>query len=294
MMTRLQKKCLIATAGTHLLLIVALLCSGFIKSKPKTDDVPLLDVIPENVVEAAINSGVKNPVKPPPEPVKPPEPQVEQLPQPEPPKPQPPAEKTPEPEPPKPDNTPDPDVKVIVKPPPKPKKHTPDVDLKVIVKNPSKPKVKDTTDTTAQDEAREAAREQKRIRDAKLKAIANATSSISKNFSSATDVSMPEGEGTVSFASYASVVKSIYEAKWQAPDDASNDEAVTKVSVTIARDGHVVESHVVNPSGDSKVDASVRRTLERVKFIRAFPDGAKESEKTFIINFNLQAKRSFG
>lgn len=290
MMTRLQKKCLIATAGTHLLLVVALLCSGFIKSKPKADDVPLLDVIPENVVENAINSGVKNPAKPPPEPVKPPEPQVEQLPQPEPPKPQPPAEKTPEPEPPKLEKTPDPEVKVVVKPPPKPK-HTPVVDLTVKVKNSTKPKVKDTT---AQDEAREAAREQKRIRDAKLTAIATATSSISKNFSSATDVSMPDDNGPVSFASYASVVKSIYEAKWQAPDDASNDEAVTKVSVTIARDGHVVESHVVNPSGDSKVDASVRRTLERVKFIRAFPDGAKESEKTFIINFNLQAKRSFG
>lgn len=293
-MNRLQKKCLIATAGTHLLLIVALLCSGFITSKPKTDNVPLLDVIPENVVEAAINSGVRNPVKPPPEAIKPPESQIEKPPMPEPPKPEPkpePApEKTPEPELPKPDKSNEPDVKVVVKPQPKPKPHTPVVDLTVKIKNPTKPTVKDTR---AEDEAREA-REQQRVRDARLRAIRSATSSISKNFSSATDVSMPEGEGTVSFASYASVVKSIYEAKWQAPDDAANDQAVTKVSVTIARDGRVVESHVVSPSGDSKVDASVRRTLNNVKFIREFPEGAKESEKTFIINFNLQAKRSFG
>jgi TonB family protein len=291
-MNRLQKKCLIATAGSHLLLIVALLCSGFIKSTPKADNVPLLDVIPENVVEAALNSGVRNPSKPPPEPVKPPAPQPEKLPPPEPPKVQPPPEKVPAPEPPKPEKTADPEVKVVVKPPPpKPVKPGPVIDLKVVVKNPTKPPVKETT---AQDEAQAEILRLQRIREAKLKAIAKAASSISKNFSSATDVSMPEGEGTVSFASYASVVKSIYEAKWQAPDDAANDQAITKVSVTIARDGRVVESHVVTPSGDSKVDASVRRTLSSVKFIREFPPGAKESEKTFIINFNLQAKRSFG
>ena len=44
-MNRLQKKCLIAVAGTHLLLVVALLCSGFIRPKPKVDDSLVLDVI---------------------------------------------------------------------------------------------------------------------------------------------------------------------------------------------------------------------------------------------------------
>ena len=51
-MTRLQKKCLIAAAGTHLLVVVVVLCSGFITSKPKVDDTQVLDVIPANVIEA--------------------------------------------------------------------------------------------------------------------------------------------------------------------------------------------------------------------------------------------------
>ena len=74
-MTRLQKKCLIAAAGTHLLVVVVVLCSGFIASKPKQDDTQVLDVIPANLIDAAFNSGVKNPPTPPPTPItKPPEP----------------------------------------------------------------------------------------------------------------------------------------------------------------------------------------------------------------------------
>jgi hypothetical protein len=38
----------------------------------------------------------------------------------------------------------------------------------------------------------------------------------------------------------------------------------------------------------------VQRTLDRVTFVAPFPDGAKEKERTFIINFNLKAKRMLG
>jgi TonB family protein len=292
-MTRLQKKCLIATAGTHLLAIVLLFCSGFISSKPKADNVPLLLVIPENVVNEALNGGVKEAPKPKPPETNPPE----KPPEPVHPEPPPPPKKIEPVEPPKPPEiTHDDPTEPVTKPKPKPPTHQviPNLDKKIIRADKptvTKPPVKDTT---AQDEARELAREKKRLLDAKLKAIANATSSISKNSSSHTEVSMPEGDGSVSFASYASVVKSIYEAKWQQPDDVANDQAVTKVSVTIARDGHVVESHIVTPSGDARMDASVRRTLERVKFIREFPDGAKEAQRIFLIDFELKTKRSFG
>ena len=277
-MTRLQKKCLIATAGTHLLLVVALLCSGFITSKPKPDETMLLDVIPANVIEAAFSSGVKNPPKPTPPEIKPPEPQPEKQPTPEPPKP----EKTPDPEPVKPEKIPDAEPTPVVKP--KPPKHEIKIDL-------SKPIVRKTPkaekpDTSAEDAAREA----KRLKAAKLKAIRDAARNITDNSSSATTVEMP-GTGSVSYASYASVVKSVYERAWQPPDDAASDDANTKVSVTIASDGRVIDAHIINPSGDAKVDASVRRTLDRVTTIREFPDGAKEKEKTFIINFNLKAKR---
>ena len=82
-MTRLQKKCLIAVTGTHLLLVVALLCSGFIRPRPKVDDSQVLEVIPKNLIDAALNSGVRG-AQPPPPAIKPPEPQP---PTPEPPKP---------------------------------------------------------------------------------------------------------------------------------------------------------------------------------------------------------------
>lgn len=291
-MNRLQKKCLIATAGTHLLLVVLLFCSGFIASKPKPDETQLLDVIPENVVEAAMNSGVRNPTPPPPLPpvTTPPEPSAEKQPLPDPPKPQPQPEKQPDPEPVKPEKLPDPDIKPVVKP--KPPKYEVKPDMSVKVKNPTKvntPKtpVKDTSEEDAK-------REEERQRKALAARINRLTTSLKDNLSSSTKVSMPEGEGSVSFAGYASVVKSIYEARWQPPDDAANDEAVTKVSVTIARDGHVIESHIINPSGDARVDASVRRTLNNVDFIREFPDGAKEGQKIFIINFNLKSKRMNG
>ncbi len=68
-MNRQQKKCLIATVGFHLLLILILVVGpGFFSPKPKPDTTQLLDVIPATAVEAALNSGVKSAQPPPPAP----------------------------------------------------------------------------------------------------------------------------------------------------------------------------------------------------------------------------------
>ena len=48
------------------------------------------------------------------------------------------------------------------------------------------------------------------------------------------------------------------------------------------------------PSGETGVDSSVQRTLDRIPFIAPFPEGAKEKERTYTINFNLKAKRGIG
>src|SRR5471032_2437372 len=76
-MNRLQKKCVIATAGLHLLLLVILFVGpAFFNSKPKVDDSQVLDMIPANLIDAAFNSGVKGAQPPPPTPiVTPPQPQ---------------------------------------------------------------------------------------------------------------------------------------------------------------------------------------------------------------------------
>jgi TonB family protein len=98
------------------------------------------------------------------------------------------------------------------------------------------------------------------------------------------------GNSSVAYANYATVVKSVYEQAWILPNDAT-DNANTKVSVTIASDGTVITARIVTPSGDAGLDASVQRTLDRVKFIAPFPEGATEKERTYTINFNPQVKR---
>lgn len=298
-MTRMQKKCLIATAGFHLtLLLILVFGSAFFTEQPKPDDSQALTVIPANLVDAALNSGVKSAQPPPPTPVpKPPEPQPQPAPEPPQPKPvvmPPPPQPTPAPtlvervekyfksEPPK----PKPEAVKPVEREEKPLRPRPEikVNLNLVTRNNV-----NTPDTSAADNAREIKRE----RDARLKAIARAASAIIDNASSATEVEMP-GASSVSYANYASVVKSIYERAWRTPNSVDNDNAITRVSVTIASDGTVTSSRILTPSGDANVDASVQQTLDRVTFIAPFPDGAKEKEKTFIINFNLKAKRMFG
>jgi TonB family protein len=172
-------------------------------------------------------------------------------------------------------------------PKPKPKPHKIEVDLKPVARR-NTPAV----DNSAA-EAKEAAKEAKRVRDARLKAIQNAARAIKENSSSSTSVDMP-GDSTVAYANYASIVKSVYTQAWIPPDDTASDDANVKVSVTIANDGRVISAHIVGPSGDASVDRSVQKTLDRVSEIAPFPDGSTDKERTYIINFNLKAKRMLG
>jgi TonB family protein len=283
-MNRLQKKCLIAAAGTHLLIVVVVLCSGFITSKPKVDDSQVLDVIPENLVDAAVNSGVKGAKPPPPTP-------IVKLPEPPPPTPEPPkpmVNPPPKPEP----ITPPEDLKPEIKPEiekPKPKAHV--VTPNMSVAKHDKPKVVDNSAA----EAKEAAKEAKRVRDARIKAIREAANSIRENTAAVTTtVFGPTGDSTTAVANYANVVKSVYTQAWIPPEDTASDDANVKVSVTIANDGRVISAHIIDRSGDTSVDRSVQKTLDRVHDIAPFPDGSTDRERTYIINFNLKAKRMLG
>jgi TonB family protein len=141
------------------------------------------------------------------------------------------------------------------------------------------PKNSPTTDNSQQ---------QQRLAQASRSALRN----LKGNLTSATTVDVP-GNSSVAYANYAAVVKSVYEQAWILPNDVS-DNANTKVSVTIANDGIVISARIITPSGDAGLDASVQRTLERVKSIAPFPEGATEKERTYIINFNPQVKRLLG
>jgi len=263
-MNRLQKKCLIATAGFHLLLLTILLVGpAFFAPKPKPDDTKVLDMIPANIVDTALNSGIRGAQPPPPAPA----PVVTPPPQPVPPAPKP----------------------VVITPPapvpaPKPapaetKPPTPKLDLHPVIhsvpNNPTPPKPKDDS--------------QQKLREAAL----IAARALQNKLSQPVEVGM-SGDSDAAIANYASVVKSIYEQAWVPPDEAANDDANTKVSVTISSDGTVINAHIVTTSGAPDVDATVQRTLERVKFIAPFPPGSNDKERTYNINFNLKAKRELG
>lgn len=287
-MSRLQKKCLIATTGCHLLLVLTLVFgSAFFATRTKPDDSQVLTVIPDKLIDEALNSGVKNaqPPAPNPNPPTPVPPQPVDPPTPKPPTPvDPPAPKPPvkpvDPEPVKQPKLPPIDLTPVEKPQPR----KPKVDLTPVVR--STPK---TPDTSAEDAAREA----KRLNDQRKKAFANAISSINKNTSTSTVVDMP-GASSAAYASYKDALASLYYDAWTPPTDVSNDDAVTKVRIIIARDGTIISAQIIGPSGDASVDASVRRALDRVTSVPPLPEGTKENQRTLILNFNLKTKRMIG
>jgi len=284
-MTRLQKKCFVASTGFHLLLALILVVGpGFFAPKSTMEDPPTLNFIPDTVIDGASRVGGQNkstPAPPPP----PPPPQAESHPTPKPPEP-----KKADPDPPKNKETKqDPESLELPK---QQTKKLPQVSTKVVDRNKNSPApTKNTADADKKArEARELADAQQRTREA----FNTMARTLRSSMSSSTSVEY-HGEGYgEAVASYAQVVKSIYEHAWLPPDDTASDDAITKVSVTIASDGKVIDSHIVRTSGDSLVDHSVQRTPDRVIFIRAFPEGSKDKQRTYVINFNLKAKRALG
>jgi TonB family protein len=276
-MNRLQKKCAIATAGIHLLLLLILVFgSAFFSPRPKPDDTQLLDVIPANLIDAAFNSGVRNATPPAPAPVVVPQPPAPPTPA---------VQPAPPPPVPRPVVTPPPTISErlenFFKPEPvrpapettEPQPHKIQVNLTPVVR--TAPKNSPTADNSQQT----------------ARAINAAIRNLKRNFSPSTTVEMP-GDSTVAYANYASVVKSIYDQAWTLPDSIANDDENVKVTVTIASDGTVISARIIERAGDMPVDASVQRTLDRVTFIAPFPEGATEKERSYTINFNPKAKRT--
>ena len=265
-MNRLQKKCVIATAGFHLLLLVILFVGpAFFNAKPK-DDSQVLDVIPANLVDAALNSGVKGATPPPLAPPVTPQP-------PTPPVPPPPVQPPPTPEPTFAEQvkkffTPQPPPKLTPLTPVEKQPPTSKINLVPVTRNVPKTPVTVKPKDNSQ-------------------AIKSTLQSLRNQLSSATTVDMP-GNSSVAYANYGTVVVSVYYQTWPtvAPNGMDNDNAMVKFSVTIARDGTVISSRIVNKSGDANVDAAVRRMLDRVTFIAPFPEGATENQRTYPINFN--------
>jgi len=138
-------------------------------------------------------------------------------------------------------------------------------------------------------EARETAAAQKRL----AQAIAKANERLKEGFTQGTKVVI-DGPGGEAYADYTQFVKSIYEDAWIVGDELTDEDSTAKVSVTIARSGRVISARIDRHSGNATLDKSVQRALDKVTFVRPFPENTSDEQRTFLINFNLKAKRLLG
>jgi len=265
-MNRLQKKCFVASTGFHLLLILILLVGpAFLSGSSKTEDVPLIDFVPVRTVDALISGGgnpkASMPAAPAQPAPQPPAPAIQPVRQPEPQK----------------DEVPDPEKAVTTR------KHQIQVEKK-LVKTPTE--VSDRAREAAERRAQQIAEDRQR-----RNAINSAVSGIQGGLSSSTSVELRgPGGGGLPYANWKSAVKSVYDRAWLLPNGIKAEPVTAVVEVTIARDGTVVSSRITRMTGNSEVDDSVQAALDRVRVAAPLPDDAKEDQRTITIYFDVQAK----
>jgi TonB family protein len=288
-MDRLQKKCVIVSAGSHLLLATLFLVGpAFVSSKNRSEDLPVLDFVPAKTVDALVSGGGNPNAKPPAaEPEAPPKP-PEAPPVTEPPKIEEPTHPQDPIKPVEPART-DPDPSW--EPPNKPTHKKIEVSTVPVVR---KRDFKAEAAAAAAAQAQEKAREYAALRGIEKTMKVSATS-IGNSVSGGTSIELRgPGGGGVPYANFLQAVKTVYQNAWMVPDGVTDDDATTRASVTIARDGTVVSSRIIRSSGNRDVDLSVQHTLDRVTFAAPLPEDAKEDQRTVEINFNVRAKRALG
>lgn len=279
-MERLQKKCLIASGSTHAFLVLLLVMGSafFVPKKEKLMVAPLR-VVPTRLIDGPGGGGGNPNIKPS---------NAQQKGDtlvPQPPKP---AESPAQPK--KSNKKPDKTVEKATSP--KNTDSKSDKDAPLVLKKTNRP---NAAKARAKQEA-EAKAQAQAFADAKrgvAERIGSAAQALTTGFAQGTAVEVwgPGGEAT---ADYAAFVEAIYRDAWIVPNDLIDDDSTAKVSITIARNGHVISARIVRRSGNLSLDRSVQRTLDKVKFVHEFPEGARDEERTYYINFNLNAKRSIG
>lgn len=275
-MNRMQKKCVFAATGFHLLLLLILLVGpAFLSADRKVEDRALIDFVPLQTIDEALAGG-GSPAARPPQSAPPP------APLPTPPKPVEPQQIVQPPEPPKitrPEPRPEPETFDV-----KPKPKLPPESLKPVIR-------KQKPTATSKSQSNTADERQTQMANAARK-VAQA---LREGLSSSTTVEMPgPGGGGVPYANFLDAVRKAYSDAWIVPDGVTDDEATATARVTIARDGTVLSAKIIRQSGNALADASVEATLRRVTFAAPLPDNAKESQRTVNIKFNVKAKRGLG
>ena len=129
--------------------------------------------------------------------------------------------------------------------------------------------------------------------EAKRAAFADALQGIKGGLSQSTKIEMP-GPGGEAYANYGQTIRSIYEQAWHPPSELEDDSSTVEVQLTLSSDGTVLASSILTKSGSSSLNRSVQDALNRVRRVPSFPEGAKDSQRTFRIKYNLRSKRQIG
>lgn len=293
-MNRLQRKCIVASVIVHGLLALTLLIGpAFSKKKVEAQPAVIELVSLATRVTDAPTRGASAPVVAPTKP--PPAAESKPVPAVKPPEPVPvaprvvpkPIERTHPEEIVKDAELPAPKKTKPVKPDAKTEKNKIDLDKPVVRDNKRKQQQKEEADRQAEEQA---ARDHQRQL---AKAIGRISSDIKSNSSSATSVEVHGGTGEA-FVNYGQLVKELYDRAWIDPQDVSDDNANVRVKIVVERDGSVTMARIEQRSGVPAMDKSVQRALDRVTRIAPFPEGSRDQERTFFLNFNLKSKRSTG
>ena len=160
------------------------------------------------------------------------------------------------------------------KPKPRPKKPKPKPKIKPKIKvnlnsNIRKP---DARNTKAQKEAAK-----------QREALNRSLNKLDTKLSDRTAVNVPLGR--YASANYESLIRRKYMDATIHPG-AISGAPVVKVRLVIARNGRIISARVTGQSGLASWDRAVQKALDRVKFIKPFPESMKGSQQTFNLNFN--------
>ena len=113
-----------------------------------------------------------------------------------------------------------------------------------------------------------------------------ALNELQTKLSGRTSVNVPLGR--YASANYESLIRRKYMDATIHPGAISGDPVV-KVRLVIARNGTILSARVTGKSGVASWDRSVQKALDRVKFIKPFPESMKGSQQTFNLNFNSRS-----
>jgi len=254
-MGRLKRSCVVGSVVFHALILTMLVLGPMIQAK-REEKVRVINLVPSEVIDKLLAPAA--PAAPPPAPA-PPKPK-----QPEPKKIQP--KPNPEPRP--------------VPPKPKPKKITPKPKPKPI---PPKPKIKVNLNSNLRKPDAKKIEAQTKAASAKRQAALN---QLQAKLSDRTAVNVPLGR--YASANYESLIRRKYRDATIHPGAISRDPVV-KVRLVIARNGTILSARITGKSGVASWDRSVQKALDRVKFIKPFPESMKGSQQTFDLNFNSRS-----